>query len=69
MAIKLCALKPQARPDEPVRTGIATPDRLNAVRTGKSFFCRAARKKRLQCPPVPVRTGIARSGAQKSLFI
>ena len=61
MAIKLCALKPQARPDEPVRTGIATPDRLNAVRTGKSFFCRAARKKRLQW--------IARSGAQKSLFI
>jgi len=35
---KLLALKRQARPDEPVRTGIGTPAQLNAVRTGKSFF-------------------------------
>ena len=44
-----------ARPDEPVRTG-------------KSFFYRAARKKRLQCPPVPVRTGIARPLAPRLGF-
>ena len=57
---KLLALKRQARPDEPVRTGIGTPARLNAVRTGKSFFVGHRKKDWSARPDESVRTGIAR---------
>ena len=56
---KLLVTKHKARPGEPVRTGIGA----------EILFLSGRRKKRLQRPPVPVRTGIARRGAQKTLLV
>ena len=51
----------EARPDEPVRAGIVSPARLNAVRTRKYFFCGPPVKKDCSArPDDSVRTGIAR---------